>query len=96
MRGLLVVHTGFTSYPPIRNLSYVCTMTTDQVEKLRNILFKALAKVEEKHKAVIRSGIKYCVVLEADGKLVTADWLNDYPEVKKEIETVYENCKLFV
>jgi len=65
-------------------------MTTDKVEKLRAILFSALIKVKEKHKDVIKSDIKYCVVVEPDGKLVTADWLNDHPEIIKDIQEQYD------
>jgi hypothetical protein len=65
-------------------------MTAVQVEKLHAILFKALVKVQEKHKTIIKSDIKYCVVIEPDGKLVTADWLNNHPEIIKDIQEQYD------
>jgi hypothetical protein len=71
-------------------------MSPEKLEKLRTILFNALKKVEEKHGDVIKSSIKYCVILEPDGKLVTADWLNDHPVVKSEIEQHYEISRLLV
>ncbi len=65
-------------------------MNKDELELLKTFLYMALAPVEAKHKEIIRSSIKYCVVLDNEGKLVTSDWLNDYPEVLKEIREKYD------
>ena len=64
-------------------------MTTETLERLKALLYLALVPVELKHKNAIKSSIKYSVILDADGKLITSDWLNDYPEIKKEIEEKY-------
>jgi hypothetical protein len=64
-------------------------MTPEQIEKLRNLLYIALIPTEALNKSVFKSSIKYAVVLDTDGKLVISDWLNDYPEIKKEIEEAY-------
>lgn len=65
-------------------------MTTEQVQKLKSLLYLALIPVEAQYKDVFKSSIKYSVVLDIDGKLIISDWLNDYPEIKKEIEEKYK------
>jgi len=64
-------------------------MDSQKLQQLRTLLYLALIPTEALNKSVFKSSIKYAVVLDNDGKLVISDWLNDYPEVKKEIEEKY-------
>jgi len=68
-------------------------MTPENIDKLRSLLYLALIPTEAVHKAVIKSSIKYCVIIDAEGNLILSDWLNDYPEIKKEIEETYNQVK---
>jgi len=61
-------------------------MTPENVNKLRSLLYLALIPTEALNKEVFKSSIRYCVIVDAEGNLVVSDWLNDYPEIKKEIE----------
>ncbi len=68
-------------------------MTPEQVIKLRSLLYLALIPTEAQYKSIIKSSIRFCVVLDNDGKLIISDWLNDYPDIKKEIEEKYAEVK---
>jgi|GEM_PF-2269215 len=68
-------------------------MTPENVNKLRSLLYLALIPTEALNKDVFKSSIRYCVIVDAEGNLVVSDWLNDYPEIKKEIEEKYMEVK---
>ena len=69
------------------------TMTPEQIEVFRTLLYMTLIPVEKKYQDVFKSSIKYAVVLDNEGNLVLSDWLNAYPEIKQEIEAVYNKFK---
>lgn len=71
-------------------------MEPEKLQKLKSLLYLALIPTEALNKSVFKSSIKYAVVLDADGKLVISDWLNDYPDIKKEIEEKYAEVKAHV
>ena len=71
-------------------------MEPEKLQKLKLLLYLALIPTEAFHKDVFKSSIKYAVVLDIDGKLIISDWLNDYPEIKKEIEEKYNAVKAAV
>lgn len=68
-------------------------MTPENINKLRSLLYLALIPTEAINKAVIKSSIRYCVIVDTEGNLVISDWLNDYPEIKKEIEEKFAEVK---